>query len=283
MTFPTLPPGPRGVPVFGHAIGLSRGALPYLRACATTYGDLVPLRFFGKRVLLVNHPDYIGQVLAMNHRKVVKSVARRADYALIGDGISLGEGDVWRRDRRIIQPAFHHERLAAYSEIMVAFARGAIDRWREGETRDIAREMSELTIGIVVRTLFGADVRAEAASLPAALAIALSCRDARVKSLQLLLPDRLPTPIDLKMRRARRQIDRVVYRLIDERRRDGGNRDDLLSMLLSSRQDDGTTLSDRRVRDEIMAVVVAGHETVANLLTWAWYLLATHPTVRAQD
>ena len=78
MTSPTLPPGPRGVPVFGHAIGLSRGALPYLRACATTYGDLVPLRFFGKRVLLVNHPDYIGQVLAMNHRKVVKSVARRA-------------------------------------------------------------------------------------------------------------------------------------------------------------------------------------------------------------
>ncbi|HVC35295.1 MAG TPA: cytochrome P450 [Chloroflexota bacterium] len=282
MTSSSLPRGPKGHPLLGNALSLSRGALEFLRACAGEYGDLVPLRFLGKRILLVNHPDDIAQVLATNHRKVVKGITRRSDHILLGDGISLSEGDVWRRERRLMQPAFHRERIAAYGEVMVASTERMIETWRDGETRDMCVDLSELTMAVVGQTLLDINLRGEAAELPAALASAMACRAARARSLHMLLPVSLPTPTNLRMRRARRRIDDIVQRILEERRDAGDDRGDLLSMLLRAQDEDGRGVTARQVKDEVMAIFVGGHETVANLLAWAWYLLSQHPEVETR-
>src|SRR6185437_5705567 len=213
MTSCLLPRGPMGIPVLGHALSLSHGALEFLRQCAFDHGDLVPLRFFGKQILFVNHPDDVARVLATNHRNVVKGIARRSDHILLDEGISLSEGEAWLRERRLIQPAFHRERVAVCVERMTGLTDRMLEGWRGGEIRDICVEMRTLTLAIVSETLLGIDVRREAAELPAALARALDCREARARSLDMLLPGVLPTPMNLSMRHARRRIDDIVQRV----------------------------------------------------------------------
>jgi cytochrome P450 len=282
MTLSKVPRGPTGRPFIGQAWDLSRGALEFLRSCARDYGDLVPLQFFWKQIFFVNHPDYIGQVLATNHRKVDKCMARRLDHALLGDGIALSEGDEWRRERRMLQPSFHRERLAAYGELMVALAKRMTDRWQVGETRDICVDLSELSIAIVARTLFGITDASDEAELTRMLADALACRDARVRSLGLLLPERFPTPSSLRLRWARREIDRVVDRLIGERRNADDDRGDLLSTLLIAQHEDRGILTDQQVHNDVLTLLVAGSETVTDLLTWTWYVLSRHPEVETR-
>lgn len=275
-------PGPKGYPVLGNALSLSREALRFLQRCARDYGDLVPLRFFWRRILFVNHPEYIGQVLATNQRHVVKDIFQRADRALIGNGLFLSEGDFWLRQRRLMQPAFHRDHIAAYGETMVASTERMLAAWQDGQTRDIYLDMSYLTMSIVAKTLFTTDVWTDAAKVSEALAVALECLNARVRSLEALLPDSLPTPTNLRMRRARRRIDDVVYRIIEERRATGEDRGDLLSLLLRTQDEDGTGMTDRQVRDEVMTMLVGGYETAADLLAWTWYLLSQHPEVEAK-
>ncbi len=278
----TFPRGPKGHLFLGNAAGLSRETLGYLERCARECGDLVPLRFFWKRILFVNHPDLIEQVLAKNSRKVIKDIAQRADRPLIGDGLFLSEGDSWLRQRRMMQPMFHRERIAAYGATMVACAERLIASWRDGETRDIYRDMSRLTMAVVAETLFDADIWGDADEVAGALACALECLSARVRSPQVLLPASLPAPTNLRLRRARRRIDGIVYRIIAERRADAADRGDLLSTLLHARYEDGTAMVDRQVRDEVVTFLVGGYETAADLLAWAWYLLSRHPEVEAK-
>jgi cytochrome P450 len=277
-----LPTGPTGHPLLGNAVCLSGGTLRFLQQCAHDYGDLVPLRFFWKKVLFLNHPDYIEQVLVANQRNVVKDIAQRADRPLVGNGLFLSEGDFWLRQRRLMQPAFHRERINAYGQIMVASAERLSASWHEGESRNIYRDMSQLTMGIVARTLFGTDIWDEADTIARALAIALACLGKRVRSVQVLLPDSLPTPTNLRLRHARRQIDTVVDKLIAAHRDGSDDRGDLLSMLLLATSEDGTHMTDRQLRDEVVTILVGGYETAADLLSWAWYLLAQYPTVETK-
>lgn len=266
----------------GDGWALSREGLVFLQRCAREYGDLVPLRYFWKKLLFVNHPDYIEQVLVKCSRRIVKDVAQRADRALIGDGLFLGEGESWLRQRRLMQPAFHRERIAGYGAAMVACAERLIAPWRDGEERDIYREMSRVTMAIVAQTLFGYDVWGDADEVAAALDVALTCMGERVRSVQVLLPETLPTPTNLRLRDARRRIDQVISRIIGERRAVGKDRGDLLSMLMRAQFEDGSRLSDRQVRDEVMTFLVGGYETAADLLAWCWHLLAGHPEVEAR-
>ena len=274
--------GPAGHPLLGHALGLSREALGYLQRCAREYGDLVPLRFFWRPILFVNHPDLIGRVLSANARQVHKDIFQRADRALIGNGLFLSEGDFWLRQRRLMQPAFHRERIAAYGETMVAQTERLLAAWRDGETRDVYRDMSRLTMGIVASALFDADLWEDADEVAEALDVALACLNARVRSVEALLPDSLPTPTNLRLRAARRRLDRVVARIVAARRRSGEQRGDLLSVLLAVRDEDGAGLTDRQVRDEVATMLVGGYETAADLLAWAWYLLSQHSAVEAR-
>jgi len=280
MTCSSHTRGPTGYPILGNALSVFRGALPFLHACAADYGDLVPLWFFRKRLLFVNHPDYIGHVLATCHRQVMKGISRRSDHILLGDGISLSEGDVWLRERRLIQTAFYRERLSDYSGDVVALTDRMLGEWQDGEVRDLAVDLTRLTLAIIGKTLIHLDAK-DGAELATAVSHAMACRAARVKSPQMLLPDRVPSPLTLRLRQARRRIDVLVQRSIDARRESGKDRDDLLSLLLDARDPDGRAPSDRQVRDEVVTILVGGHETVADLLAWAWYLLSQHPDVEA--
>jgi cytochrome P450 len=192
----------------------------------------------------------------------------------------ITSGPPWLRQRRLAQPAFDHRHVNAYADAMMACTERMLARWRDGERRDIHEEMMALTLAVVGRTLFGADVEGDAWAVGEAMKVVLERFTARMDS-ALPLPERLPTPGNLRLRHAVRQIDTVIYRMIHEVR--GGDGDDghLLALLLRARDGDGNTMTDTNVRDEAMAFFLAGHETTALALTWTFYLLSQHPQVQA--
>jgi cytochrome P450 len=260
---------------------MARGGPRFLRACAAKYGDLVELRLFWKPVLFVNHPDYVGQVLATLHGKVGKGLTRHVDRGLLGEGLSLRDGDDWLRERRVLQPAFQRERLTEYGEVVVALAEQLMSRWRDGEVRDLYADMTTLALATVARSLFGVDLGGDY-PLAEAISDAFASRNARARSVQVLLPDWLPSPAGRRVRRARRRIDALLQPHLDTGRPDENSVGDLLAVLLGGEDKIGRGWSDRHVKDEIVTLLVGGTETVAGLLTWAWYLIAQHPDVEAR-
>jgi cytochrome P450 len=276
-------PGPRGHALLGSLPDFKRDQLGFYARCAREYGDVVPVRLGPAPGLLIYHPDAIEEVLVARHRDFIKTRGVRLLRALLGDGLFVAEGDLWLRQRRLMQPAFHRQRVAAYGETMAAFAGRRAADWQDGAVLDIHQEMMAVTRAIVAETLFGADVSEEACAIGDASEIASEYFGRRLGSLLALLPQWLPTPANLRLRGAIRQLDRVVYRMIADRRRGGEDRGDLLSILLQAQDaDDGSRMSDRQVRDEVMTLFLAGHETTAVALSWAWYLLAQHPEVDAR-
>ena len=275
-----LPPGPKGRPISGNFPEYVRDQLGYLARCAREYGDVVRLRFFHERVFLLNHPDHIERVLIKDNRNFVKDRAERSGFRFLGEGLLTSEGDFWRRQRRLAQPAFHRERINAYGETMVECADRMLGSWHHGETRDISAEMSRLTLGIVAETLFGSISGSERETVGAALAVIL---DRFTGGILFKVPERIPTPANLRFRRAVRRLEGVIYGIIERRRRSGEDTGDLLSMLLSARdQETGEGMSDKQLRDEVMTILLAGHETTALNLAWTFYLLAEHPEAEAR-
>ena len=253
--------GTRAVRCF---LPLYRDMLGFLTLLAREYGDLVPLRLTPFRAVFVNHPDLIEDVLVTRNRSFVKSLALRRARTLVGNGLIVSEGEFWLRQRRLMQPAFHRERIAVYGQAMVAYAQQHVADWRSGEVKDIQQEMMQLTLQIVGKTLFDADMTKDAREVGAAFATALESMQARISGMWMLLPDSVPTPTMLRLRRAVRRLDALVYGIIGERRASGDDRGDLLSLLLQARDaDDGSGMSDRQLRDEVMTLVLAGHETTA--------------------
>jgi len=186
------------------------------------------------------------------------------------------EGEFWRRQRRLAQPAFHRQRISSYGDVMVQYAERAIAAWKAGENRDLARDMTRLTLEIVVKTLFNSDVSNDADHIGQILS-GLVKPFASQATLKWILDNRLPTPGHRRYFNAVSQIDRIVFRIIAERRASGHDVGDLLSMLLEAQDEDGSQMSDAQLRDEVMTLFLAGHETTALSLSWSWYLLATHP------
>jgi cytochrome P450 len=275
----SLPAAPPAHPVWGNLADLRRGWLEGLTRYAREYGDVVPMRLGPRRALLLSRADLVEQVLVSQARSFGKSPALRNARRLLGGGLLTSEGDRWRRQRRLLQPAFQRQRVAAYGESMVRQSERLTERWRDGDRRDLHAEMMRLTLGIVARALFDVDVEREAAAVGAALEVTLARFGARMNSALLLLRDDLPIPGNLGYLRAAHQLDQIVYGIIEQRRREGEQRDDLLSALLRIRDDDGSGMTDRQIRNELMTLFLAGHETTAIALSWSWYLLAQHPAV----
>lgn len=274
------PPGPRGHFYVGHLPDYRRDPLGFFARCARDYGDVVALRFFHVPYYLVSHPSLIEEVLVTHHRDFIKSMDYRMWLrAVLGDGLLTSEGDVWRRQRRLSQPAFHQDRMAAYARVIAALAERMLGRWTGGETRDIHAEIMRLTLQIVTKVLFGADVDREARDVDHALDVVM--RHAAEWS-ALPIPLFVPTPGNLRWKRAIRRLDEIVYGIIRGRRESGVDTGDLLSLLLGARDEDGNRMTNRQIRDEVMTVVLAGHETTALALSWTLYLLAQHPAVEAK-
>jgi cytochrome P450 len=232
-------------------------------------------------VYLVSDPELIREVLVTSHRRYHKGRGLQEAKRLLGDGLLTSEGAFHRRQRRLAQPAFHHTRIAGYAEVMSAYADRARARWRDGQVVDVHREMTDLTLAIVGKTLFDTDVEgSEARVVRESLTSVLEMFDRMTSPIAPLL-DLLPFPSMRRFQRARDTLDALVYRMIEERRRVGTDRGDLLSMLLMATDDehDGGGMMDEQLRDEAMTIFLAGHETTANALTWTWYLLSQHPEV----
>ena len=192
------------------------------------------------------------------------------------------DGDFCRRQRKLAQPAFHTKRVQAYAQVMVDYTARLLDQWQPGQVRDINRDMMRLTLGIVAKTLFNADIDKDANRIGEALTVILEVTTARVQSPIQVIPEWIPTPGNRKRKAAVEELDRIVMGIIDERRAASDDQGDLLSMLMLARDDEGGGMTDRQLRDEAVTIVLAGHETTANALAWTWYLLAQHPEVEAR-
>jgi len=259
---------------------LNDNPLDYFTKVAREYGDIAGLRVLNFRSIFINHPDLIEEVLVTNARKYSKGRVLRANRHVFGEGLLTSEGDFWLRQRRLAQPAFHRARIASYAATMVEYTQRMLNGWRAGEERDAHREMMRLTLQIVGKTLFDADVERDAQevgkSLELLLEIGANFRRA------IFVPHWLPTPTNLHVKREVAQIEKILYRIIEERRASGRDAGDLLSMLLSAQDEDGSRMTDRQLRDEAITLFLAGHETTASTLSWTWWLLARNPTVEAK-
>jgi cytochrome P450 len=278
----TNPPGSSGKPFVGHLIDFRRDPLTFLDALAKR-GDVVRFKMGPQQIYLLNHPDYIRDVLVTNNRNFVKSRGLEMAKKFLGESLLTSEGEFHRRQRRLAQPAFHRQRINAYAAMMTEYAVKTRDRWHADETLDISQEMMRLTLGIVGKTLFDADVESEASEIGAALTQVMQLFERITNPLAALL-DKLPLPSNLRWLKAKQRLDSTIYRIINEHRASGVDRGDLLSMLLMAQDDegDGASMTDTQLRDEAMTLFVAGHETTANALTWTWYLLSEHPDVEAK-
>lgn len=255
----------------------NRDMLGFITRCRD-YGDVVRSRFLYVYAYFLYNPRDIETLLTTNARSYRKAGSLRSPFfhRLVGNGLVTSEGDFWRRQRRLAQPAFHRQRISSYGDIMVQYAQRAMIAWKPGEPRDLARDMTRLTLEIVVKTLFNSDVSNDADHIGRILS-SLVKPFASQATLKWILDNRLPTPGHRRYFNAVSEIDRIVFRMIAERRASGYDEGDLLSMLLQAQDDDGSQMSDAQLRDEVMTLFLAGHETTALALSWSWYLLAAHP------
>ena len=275
-------PGPKGGYLFGSVAAFRRDQLAFYTLCAREYGDVVQTRMGPYRILLIYHPDAIEELFVTRSRDFVKSPGVRLLRPLLGDGLFLSEGDTWLRQRRLVQPAFHRQRVAGYGDVMAGFAERHVAGWKDRDVIEVHGEMMALAQAIVGKTLFDADVSGDAHEVGQAARVVAEDFGARLQSFQLI-PYWLPTPRNLRLRRAIRRLDGLIHRIIAERRASAEDRGDLLSMLLHAQDaDDGSRMTGQQVRDEVMTMFLAGHETTAVALSWTWYLLAQHPDVDAR-
>ena len=271
-----FPPGPRGLPLVGVVPIFRSDPAGFLERLAREYGDVVHFRLMSRHAFLFNHPDLIREVLVAQQGNFIKSRILQRSKLLLGEGLLTSEAEHHLRQRRMAQPAFHRERLQSYASIMVDYAMRARERWQPGERLDMQAEMMRLTLAIVSRALFSADAEGDAAEVGRAMTEIIELFRFMMLPFSEHL-DRFPLPHRRRFERAKAVVERAVYRIIRERRAAGDQNGDLLSTLLEIRDEDGSAMTDQQVRDEIMTLFVAGHETTAIALTWTWYLLAQHP------
>jgi cytochrome P450 len=263
--------------VIGKLLDFLRDPLAFTAECVRL-GPIVEVRLPGPPTYVVSGPALMEEVLVAQSRSFIKDKFTRDLSAVIGFGLLTSDGELWRSRRRIAQPAFSRGRIQAHAETMVAATEQRTADWRDGEARDAHDEMARVAIDIAARTLFGAEVGDDADRLSHALGV-LMRRFADWRYDHLPLFTRLPIEANRRVRRAQEDLDGIIHRLIAGRRTDPGGRDDLLAMLLAARDEDGAPLSDAALRDEVMILFIAGHETSANALAWTWMLLAQHPAV----
>jgi cytochrome P450 len=278
-----LPPGPPASLLAALAYHPGRDPLEYFTRLARTYGDLVHVRLGGERVFLVSDPAQVRDVLVTNQRAFHKGRGLERARRLLGEGLLTSEGAEHVRQRRLIQPAFHRDRVASYAIVMSEYADRVQRGWTDGGTIDAAHEMMRLTLAIVGKTLFDKDVESHARDVGEALTAVMD------SFWTLMLPfaeilERLPLPSMRRTRAARARLDGIIYSMIAERRRAPSDRGDLLSMLLLAQDEEagGRGMTDRQVRDEAMTIFLAGHETTANALSWTLYLLGRSPEAEAR-
>ncbi|MFN2545146.1 MAG: cytochrome P450 [Actinomycetota bacterium] len=282
------PPGPPGTLQPANIVAMRRDELGFYRGMAERYGDIVRFRMGPLRMCLVTDPQGVEQVLVTRNHDIHKSPFYEAMKRVLGEGLLTSEDEFHKRQRRLIQPIFHHRRIKEYGEAMVDYGVRYRDRWQDGQVLDLHQEMMGLTLAIVGKTLFGADVERDAADVGEAMATLLGMLDRLLLFVVFMIGgpladniERLPVPAMRQFRAARDGLDRVIGRMIEEKRAEGADGSDLLSRLLVA-EEDGAGMTDQQLRDEAITIFLAGHETTAVALSWTFYLLSRHQDVEGK-
>jgi cytochrome P450 len=271
------PPGPKPHFPIGNMPLASNDPLGTFLSWAREYGDIFYYRAAWLHVYFLNDPDLIEWVLIRNSQNFLKDRVVQNSRWFFGNGLLTNEGDSWLRQRRLSQPAFHRDRVASYARIMTGYADQMLATWKDGEMRNIHQEMMQLTLRIVVHCLFNVEAE-DTGGISAAMNVLMR----NTTGARMLFPPiarYLPTPTMIAVRRAVRQLDEMVYRIISKHRAGSGDSGDLLSMLMDARDEDGTGMSDKQLRDEVLTFLLAGHETTALALSWTFHLLGQAPLV----
>lgn len=273
-------PGPRGLPWIGSFLDARRDILGLLAGGVERHGPTVRFRMGPFRLVLINRPEDVRHVLVQNRDNYRKSPSYEILKTVLGNGLITSEGDFWKRQRKLAQPAFHHQSLAGFADTMGRLSAELAADWRRTPgVRDIHGEMMHVTLRIVGHTLMSTELGDDAGDIRAALDVVLAFAN-EIEQF-LFLPEWLPTPGKIRARRAIESLDKIVYRLIRERRRAESPGTDLLGMLMAA-TDDGDQMTDQQLRDELITLILAGHETTANALTFTFLLLARHPEINAR-
>jgi cytochrome P450 len=276
---PKRPPGPAPKFLIGNMPLADADPLSVFLKWAREYGDIFYYRAAWLHVYFLNHPDLIEEVLVRNPRNFLKDRVVRNSRWFFGDGLLTNEGDSWLRQRKLSAPAFHRERVTSYARIMTDHAEKMLAVWQNGETRDIHLDMMQLTLEIVVHALFNVESQTQRISS------AMNVMMGNATGARMLLPPiarYLPIPQMIHVRHAVRDLDEIVYGIIAHHRAANRDSGDLLSMLMQARDEDGSQMSDKQLRDEVLTFLLAGHETTALALTWTWYLLSQHPEIESK-
>jgi cytochrome P450 len=272
---------PPALPLLGHFLTFNRDRPGFLTSLARDYGDVAEFRLGPDRFFLLNHPDYIRDVLITHQSNFHKGRALQRAKQLMGEGLVTSEEGFHLRQRRLMQPAFHRQRIAGYARVMVERADRIAGEWQDGAELEMRAEMTRLTLGIVCKVLFDAEADGDAVEVGEAFGELMELTTFMLLPMSVWLL-KLPLPQSIRFRRAKARLDRVVNRIIRQRREEGPRTEgDLLSMLMAAEDHEGGTgrMADEQVHDELMTLLVAGHETLANALPFTWYLLSQHPEV----
>ena len=278
-----LPPRPKGL-LRGY-VSMLRDPPGFALQCRRELGQVADLSLLGMRMVLIHDPALIEHVLLKDQHLYIKDALTRGLDEVVGNGLLVSEGDFWKRQRRLMQPAFHQRRIAEYARTMVTETQSMLEGWSDGEARDLHADMMTLTLRIVARALFGSGISdADAGRVETAIAEIMR-RYLGIFGSGIVLPLAVPTPGARRFRRQIAALDRILLEIIRARRagagRDAGSeRGDLLDMLLEMQDEDGTRMTDSQLRDECMTLFLAGHETTALNLTYAFHLLGHHPDAR---
>ena len=276
------PKGPKGVPFLGNLLGLARDPLAFYTNCAQQYGDIVGMRLGSWPALLLNDPNDIEYVLVKRSRDFVKnSFFWRHVTAIFGNGLLTSEGEFWHRQRRLAAPAFTGSQLSSYGDSMVRHTKAMLDDWKAGEVRDVHADMMVLTLRIAAESFFGAVVEED---------VDVIKRDGDVITREIatrfkrpfVIPDVFPWPGHIHYRRSIHRLEKIVARIVRERRKNMGDSNDLLSSLMKARDENGQPMSDRQLRDEGLTLLLAGQETSAIALSWCFYLIGQHRDVHTR-
>ncbi len=261
--------------------------ISFFEHLAATYGPLAYYRIGRENILFLNDPELIKEILVNQQQNFTKERTQKRMKILVGEGLITSEGKVHLRQRHLAQPAFHRSRISAYAATMVERALLLREAWQIPDKaalnqRDIALDMMHLTLSVVGKTLFDSDMESEVEEIAAEVNAVM-----RLYNFLVALPQAehllyYPIPGLRRFRKARARLDETVYRMIREHRDGDVDRGDLLSMLLSAQYDDGSRMDDTQLRDEVMTIFLAGYETIANALTWTWYLLSQNPDAESR-
>ncbi len=274
------PPGPAGIARIQYLQRLRQNPLTTMQELATAYGDIVHIGLGPYQLYFLNHPDFLHEIL-VRQAEIMRKPRRlsRPIADFLGNGLLISHGHYWKQQRRLIQPAFHHRYVQSYGEAMVASVHEQLATWTNNAIYDVDHEFMKMTLQMVTRTLFGSDITANTDSI--ANAVKILQRIAYDQGQYLLpLPNWVPLPAHRTKRHVIRLLDQVVMQIIKERRESDYESDNLLDMLLNAEDDLGHSLTDQQIRDEVMTVLLAGHESTANAISWMSYLLAQHPAVQ---